>query len=155
MADPLSMAVSALLGGGAVAAVASFIKSKGKAIEKHGEAERVEAQADATIAEALADALKRAEARAEAERTRADSASAEAKNAREETGQHVAVAERTKRTYEERLSTMERLVVLQGAELEQCNKHRAECDEKVQSLERRVDARITRLSPPGGWDPKP
>lgn len=162
MADPLTI-LGTVVGTATVVgpAVAFFLKSKGKAAVTHADAERIDAQADATIAQALADSLKRAEERASEERVRAKAASEEAATyrtqaenerlaaaaAREETGHHRAAVANVRRSYDDRLTTLERLVVLQGAELEQCNDHRKSCDERLAIAEARLGLTPSRPMP--------
>lgn len=143
MADPLTI-TGTILGTAVVVgpAVAFFIKAQGKRTIARGDAERdvaqttkIEAEADAQRSSVIVELLRKAEARAEREH-------AEATAAREETGQHRAQVEQVKRTYDERLRTMEKLTILQAgtiekqdAEIRDCNAHRVDCEGRLRVVE--------------------
>lgn len=149
MADPFTLLLSAI-GGGAVIgpAVAFFLKAQGKKAIDHGKAELTIAESDAALQAVLIEQLKNAEERAKVARAEAAEMDKALGTAREETGQHRAQLDQVKRTYDERLRTVERLTSLQMREIEQCTADREKCAEDLKAVEKRLSERMRSMSPP-------
>lgn len=155
MADPISAILGAL--GGAVVvgpSVAFFIKAQGKRAIAHGAAEqagaeatKIEAETDAKVQSVLIEQLRRAEQRFEAAKAEAAEKDKALTSAREETGQHAAQIEQVKRTYDERLRTVERLSALQSHEIDQCRDDREKCAKDLAAVEARLSERLNSLTP--------